>query len=78
MSCRRIGTDQVEVLANLRMEPHVLKAFERSRLSMSGTSLICAIGLGVVAALISDVTAQSGLQDPPPLTRAPAAINSVP
>jgi hypothetical protein len=44
-------------------------------MSTQGTSLIWTIGLGIVAALISDVTVQSGQQDPPPVSRAPAAIN---
>jgi hypothetical protein len=44
-------------------------------MSTKGTSLICAIWLGVVASLMSEVAAQSGLQDPPPFTRTPAAIN---
>lgn len=43
-------------------------------MSSQGTSLIWAMGLGLVAALTSEVAAQTGLQDPPVLNRAPAAI----
>jgi hypothetical protein len=43
-------------------------------MSSQGTSLICAVGLGLVTALISEVAAQTGLQDPPALSQRPAAI----
>lgn len=43
-------------------------------MSSRRTSLIWTMGLGVVAAFISEVAAQTGLQDPPELDRPPAAI----
>lgn len=43
-------------------------------MSSQGPFLIRAVVLGIVAALISDVAAQTGLQDPPQLNRPPAAI----
>ena len=43
-------------------------------MSSQRTSLIWAIGLGLVAALISRGAAQTGLQNPPELNRPPAAI----